>query len=162
MNEYDDPTQGNYHKRFSYQKINPVNWLATNLGIKADHITFDPDVKRQYRIVRNLAHDGHDLLSVRFNRQRARGRHVRQTAHLPRADSMTDLLCPKCDGTTVEHHVKELTAQRDKLLAILAAFGKHGRGCASGWRAATGASQIGECDCGFIAAIANAVKAERK
>jgi len=69
---------------------------------------------------------------------------------------MTDLLCPKCDGITVEHtlnYVKELTAQRDKLLAVLAAFGKHGPGCSG---------QIGECDCGFVAAIANAVRSDQR
>ena len=45
---------------------------------------------------------------------------------------MTDLLCPKCDGITVEHtlsYVKELTMQRDCLLAALKAIVETGDDC---------------------------------
>lgn len=39
------------------------------------------------------------------------------------------------------------------LRAALATYGQHKRGCASKWRAATGSSEIGPCDCGLDAAL---------
>jgi len=45
--------------------------------------------------------------------------------------------------------VVALTRERDALRAALVLYGKHKPGCASGWRAATGSSQIGPCDCGL-------------
>lgn len=38
-------------------------------------------------------------------------------------------------------------------LSALLRYGRHEPGCASQWRAATGSSQIGPCDCGLSAAI---------
>lgn len=57
---------------------------------------------------------------------------------------------------SVAEYIGRLTAQRGELLTALLTFGKHKPGCASGWRAATGSSQIGTCDCGLGAAIAKA------
>ncbi len=51
---------GDSHKMFRYEKINPLAWLAQFRGFRASprHVTFDPDVKPQYRIIRTCAHDG--------------------------------------------------------------------------------------------------------
>ena len=39
------------------------------------------------------------------------------------------------------------------LKQALREYGKHKPGCASGWRASTGSSEIGPCDCGLDAAL---------
>lgn len=51
---------------------------------------------------------------------------------------------------------QEKQSERDAIVVRLASFCKHKPGCASGWRASTGSSQIGPCDCGLDAAIAAA------
>jgi hypothetical protein len=61
-----------------------------------------------------------------------------------------------------ELRAERAEAQRDELLLALATYGKHKAGCASGWRAATGSSQIGPCDCGFAAAIAKVEGDEKR
>src|SRR3990167_5068086 len=43
--------------------------------------------------------------------------------------------------------------QREQDAVALATYGKHKPGCAARWRAATGSSQLGPCDCGLAAAI---------
>jgi hypothetical protein len=40
------------------QYFNPVEWLERFWGINAPHITFDPVVKPQYRIIRSSTSDG--------------------------------------------------------------------------------------------------------
>lgn len=45
-------------KHFDYQKINPVEWLAKRHGFSCGHISFDPNVSHQYRVIRQSAHDG--------------------------------------------------------------------------------------------------------
>lgn len=46
-------------------------------------------------------------------------------------------------------HAEAIAAQREALLT----YGKHKPGCTSGWRAATGSSEVGPCDCGLAAAL---------
>lgn len=68
---------------------------------------------------------------------------------------MESRLCPACEGLRrLTETAHEWRVQRDELLAALATYGKHKPGCASGWRAETGSSRIGPCDCGLAAAFA--------
>lgn len=42
--------------------FNPIDWLVAR-GADCSHITFDPSVKAEYRIVRGTTHDGTQLFT---------------------------------------------------------------------------------------------------